>query len=73
MVLNIHLKKNFYQFINAYRVEYASRLLRDDRMENENILTVALDSGFNSKTSFNTYFKKIRNMTPREFRMQKKQ
>jgi len=68
MVLNICLKKNFYQFINYYRVQYAGKLLTDTRMENENILTVALESGFNSKSSFNTYFKKIQHMTPREYR-----
>jgi len=68
MVLNIHLKKNFYQFINTYRVKYAAGLMRDPAMANENILTIALEAGFNSKTSFNTYFKRIMNMTPREYR-----
>jgi len=68
MVLNIHIKKTFYQFINSYRVAYAGELLNDTRMEQENILNVALEAGFNSKSSFNTYFKKLKNMTPREYR-----
>lgn len=68
MVLNIQLKKNFYQFINSYRVEYAAGLLKDPAMAHENILTIALEAGFNSKTSFNAYFKRIMNMTPRDYR-----
>ncbi len=68
MVLNIHLKKNFYQFINRYRVEYAAGLLKDTAMTGKNILSIALEAGFNSKTSFNTYFKKIMRMTPRDYR-----
>ncbi|MDY7029952.1 MAG: AraC family transcriptional regulator [Spirochaetota bacterium] len=68
MVLNIQLKKNFYQFINSYRVQYAAELLKAPAMAHENILSIALETGFNSKTSFNTYFKRIMNMTPREYR-----
>ena len=68
MILNVHLKQNFYQFVNTYRVRYAAELLTEERMGNENILTVALEAGFNSKTSFNTYFKKMQHMTPREYR-----
>ena len=68
MILNIHLKQNFYQFINTYRVRYAAELLTEERMRYENILSIALEAGFNSKSSFNTYFKKIQHMTPREYR-----
>lgn len=68
MILNMHVGKNFYQFVNSYRIRRACELMKDPRWADENILTIALEAGFNSKTSFNTYFKKIMGMTPREYR-----
>lgn len=66
MILNVLIKQNFYYFINGYRIKAACRMLeqKDDRT----ILTIAMDSGFNSKTTFNTFFKKSMQMTPSEYR-----
>lgn len=66
--LNEGLKKNFYDVVNGYRVEEAKRLLLDARNKNYTILSVGFEAGFNSKTTFNTVFKKFTGLTPTEFR-----
>lgn len=67
-VINEQLNVNFYDFINGYRVEEARRLIQGAGQKNTNILKIALDSGFNSKSAFYTAFKKATSMTPTEFR-----
>lgn len=66
--LNEGMKKNFYDVINSYRVEEAKRLLLDPRTSNYTILSVGFEAGFNSKTTFNTVFKKFTGQTPTVFR-----
>lgn len=68
--INEGLKKNFYDLVNGYRVEEAKRLLLAPGSRNSKILTVGLDAGFNSKTTFNTVFKKFTGLTPSEFKEQ---
>lgn len=67
-LINTGFNENFFQFINNYRVEKAKDLLRSSEKNNFTILGIAFESGFNSKTSFNTTFKKITNKTPSEFK-----
>ena len=67
-VINEQLNVNFYDFVNGYRVEEAMRLMRDKAGEKVNILNIALDSGFNSKSAFYTAFKKTTSMTPTQYR-----
>lgn len=66
-VINTGFGKNFFQYVNEFRVEYAKKLLKekDSRLS---ILGIAYESGFNSKTSFNTTFKKLTGQTPSEFK-----
>ena len=66
--LNEGMKKNFYDVINGYRVEEAKRLLLDPKSNNYTILSVGFEAGFNSKTTFNTVFKKFTGLTPTEFK-----
>jgi AraC-like DNA-binding protein len=66
--INEGLKKNFYDLINGYRIEEAKRLLLDPVNSNYTILSVGFEAGFNSKTTFNTVFKKFTGHTPTEFR-----
>ncbi len=66
--LNQHLMKNFYYFINEYRVEEVKQRLEDSRYDHLKILSIAFDSGFNSKATFNRFFKKLTGKSPREFR-----
>ncbi len=67
--LNEHLNLDFRNFINRFRVEEAQRLLRTD--PEMSILTICFEVGFNSKSTFNTAFKKLSGLTPREFRVKK--
>ncbi|MBB4118091.1 AraC-like DNA-binding protein [Mesonia hippocampi] len=69
-VINNGFNQNFYQFINTYRIEKAKELLLDKSSQNLTILGIAYESGFNSKTAFNTTFKKFTNLTPTEFKNQ---
>ena len=71
--INDGLKKNFYDLVNGYRVEEAKRLLRDPKNMNYTVLSVGFDAGFNSKTTFNTVFKKFTGYTPTEFRNKDKE
>jgi AraC-like DNA-binding protein len=67
-VINEQLEVNFYDFINGYRVEEAKQLMVSAGQEKLNILSIALDSGFNSKSAFYTAFKKVTSMTPGQYR-----
>lgn len=67
-VINTKLKKTFYDFINHYRVEEVKKMLNDVKYENYSILSIGFEAGFNSKTSFNTIFKKFTGTTPSEFK-----
>ena len=66
--INEHLKQNFFDFINTYRIEEAKRMLLDPAKKHYSILAVSEEVGFNSKSAFNTAFKKQVKMTPSEFR-----
>ena len=67
-VINEQLKVNFYDFINGYRVEDAKRLMKNTGQKKINILNIAFDSGFNSKSAFYQAFKKTTSMTPSQYR-----
>lgn len=66
-LINEAYKENFFSFVNRYRIEESKRLLLSAAFERLNILGVAYESGFNSKTTFNTTFKKRMGMSPTEF------
>jgi AraC-like DNA-binding protein len=68
-LLNEKFEKNFYSFINEYRIGEAIDRLNDPSSQ-VNILSLAFDCGFNSKSSFNNYFKKITGSTPTTYRKQ---
>lgn len=58
----------FYQLIAEYRIEHARHLLEQDMLNELTIEHVAEACGFNSKASFNRYFKDISGCTPSEYR-----
>ncbi|WP_372933470.1 helix-turn-helix domain-containing protein, partial [Mariniphaga sediminis] len=66
-LLNERMGKNFNEFINYYRIEYFKKLALDPENSHISLIGLAYESGFNSKTVFNTYFKKEVGMTPKEF------
>lgn len=66
-IINQYEEKNFYDYINGYRVEeFKKRALKPEN-KNYNILSIAYDSGFNSKSSFNQVFKKSVGKTPSQY------
>lgn len=71
--INEGMKKNFYDLVNGYRVEEAKRLLLNPTNRNYTILSVGFEAGFNSKTTFNTVFKKFTGVTPTEYRDREKE
>lgn len=67
-VINKGFNENFYQFINGYRITAAQKLILDSNMEHLSLLGIGFEVGFNSKTVFNTTFKKVTGKTPSEFK-----
>lgn len=67
-IINEKLKKNFYTFINEFRIEEAKERLLDKKYNHFTLLAIAYESGFNSKSSFNTLFKNSTGYTPGEYR-----
>lgn len=68
-VINEYFGKNFYEFINEYRIEEAKKLLLDSEFKEYKIIVIALECGFNSKSTFYNLFKKSTSLTPAEYRM----
>jgi AraC-like DNA-binding protein len=69
--INETLGQNFYDFINRFRIKEASRLLTNPPDEKTTIQEIFYEVGFQSKSSFNTLFKKYTGLTPKEFRKKK--
>lgn len=67
-ILNNNLQQNFFDFINAYRIAEAKQLLQQH--PKMTILEILYAVGFNSKSSFNTAFKKATQLTPTQYRQQ---
>jgi len=66
-IINRHHEKNFFEYVNEFRVDRAAELLMTfDR--NRSVLEVMSEAGFNSKSAFNRFFKKTKGMTPTQFR-----
>ncbi|TGL36821.1 AraC family transcriptional regulator [Leptospira koniambonensis] len=63
--INEENRQNFSQYINGKRIEYV--LLRLESESKPNLLRIALDAGFNSKSSFNWIFKLELGMSPSEY------
>jgi len=67
-VLNEYLNRNFYDFINSYRVKESTGILLEKSPRYKTVLEVLYEVGFNNKSSFNIAFKKHNGMTPTEYR-----
>jgi AraC-like DNA-binding protein len=66
-VINESFSVNFFDFINAYRVTTFKNAITSGEMNSKTLLGIALESGFNSKASFNRAFKKMTGQTPSEY------
>ncbi len=67
-VINIGLNTTFFELISQYRIDEVKRRLKDEKFTDETIINIAYESGFNSKSAFNTAFKKQTGVTPSVFR-----
>lgn len=68
ILINHHLDQHFFDFVNEYRIKKAMTILKDPSKNGLNIQEVLYQVGFNSKSSFNTAFKKYTDLTPTQFR-----
>lgn len=68
-VLNETMNTKFFDFVNQWRIEEAKPKLLND---NQSVLSIALDVGFNARSSFYKSFKQYTGVTPSEFRAKAK-
>lgn len=66
-VLTQEQRQNFFDFVNGYRVQEVKEKMADPNFSHYTLLAIALESGFNSKTSFNTVFKSVTQKTPSQY------
>ena len=71
-IINQKEGKNFFDFINGYRVKDVQEKIIDPKFEHYTILAIAQEAGFKSKSTFNNFFKKTTGKTPSEYRKQVK-
>ncbi|PWJ42722.1 helix-turn-helix domain-containing protein [Sediminitomix flava] len=67
-LLNTVIDKNFYTFVNEYRIDEVKKKLIDPSNSHLTILAIAFDCGFNSKSTFNSLFKQNTGKTPSVYR-----
>lgn len=66
-IINEKENKTFYDYINTYRVNEFKKLIAIPKNQQFTLMAIAYDCGFNSKSSFNRYFKKITGETPSQY------
>ncbi len=62
-----YLKSSFYDYINHFRVDEAKNLISSGKHKQWNLVAIAMEAGFNSKSTFNRIFKKSVGYTPSEY------
>ena len=72
-VINTYYNVNFYTYVNKFRLEYSQSLLKNPKKQHLSMEGVAYESGFGSKSTFNTLFKKRIEMTPTQYKKSKNQ
>ena len=70
--INQQTGSNFFDYINRHRVTAAMEFLTDPAQGRANVLTIAMESGFNSKSAFYAAFKRHIGMTPTQYRQRNK-
>lgn len=66
-VINTQSNKNFFDYVNSLRIKELMRIMTDKKNKKFTILSLAYESGFNSKSTFNSSFKKLTGLTPSEY------
>ena len=68
VLINHKMDQHFFDFVNEYRIQKAMKILKDQSKSQLTVLEILYEVGFNSKSSFNTSFKKYTNLTPTAYR-----
>lgn len=68
-VIKHNFETNFYEFVNSYRIDEAKAILEDPSQRDKTMIDIAGECGFNSKATYNTFFKKFVGCTPSEYRV----
>jgi len=68
ILINHHMDQHFFDFVNEYRIQKAMNILKDQSKNQLTVLEILYEVGFNSKSSFNTSFKKYTSLTPTAYR-----
>lgn len=68
VLINHKMDQHFFDFVNEYRIQKAMNILKDKSKSQLTVLEILYEVGFNSKSSFNTSFKKYTNLTPTAYR-----
>lgn len=68
LAINSKSGYNFNDYINNYRIRYATQLMKKDEAKTLTIASIATDAGFNSLSTFNTAFKKFTGKTPSAYK-----
>ncbi|MFT7482621.1 MAG: AraC-like DNA-binding protein, partial [Oceanospirillaceae bacterium] len=68
LLINKQIGKHFFDFVNEYRIAEAKKILADVEQQKLTVLEILYSVGFNSKSSFNTAFKKHTGTTPTSYR-----
>ncbi len=69
-IINNNGGQSFYDYVNTFRVNEFKKLLAKPENQKYTLMTLAFECGFNSKSSFNRYFKKITGKTPSQYSKQ---
>jgi len=72
-LLNNYLNKNFFEYINEFRIEETKKRMLDSNYGHLTLVAIAYECGFNSKSTFNTFFKNATSLTPTEWRKLEKE
>lgn len=67
-LINTDLQMSFKDYVNGLRVEEAKSYLNNPEFKNYTLVAIGLEAGFNSKSAFNTSFKKVTGLTPSQFK-----
>ena len=67
-IINTAFRKNFNDFINEYRIREVTRKMQDPAYDRLTLLGIAMDAGFNSKSTFNRTFRQLIGESPAEYK-----
>lgn len=68
ILINHNIGQHFFEFVNGYRINRAKEILENPENKKLTVLEILYEVGFNSKSSFNTEFKKQTGLTPTQYR-----